>query len=113
MIYEELVKNNPKFIAALQKWFENFILKVSEDQIYSEVEEYTKSLVEATLKFNKRQLFDFFDEHDIKISVTLHGDDMWVYWNTVDKQSFTAPTRIAAETEAFMKAIQLFENEKV
>ena len=64
-----------------------------------------------------RKLYEFFDDHNIRISITDHPDStdeipLFTYHNSLIKESKVANTRHEAEQNAFYDAFKLL-NEKI
>ena len=117
--YEELQKSYPEAIKTLKDWItlkrqvdidtlRTNGLDVSNENI-EEIQEWKEHFTELMVVYNPRGLFDFFDEQNIKICITLSDSDLWTYWNTSSGYSYTAGSRAEAEQKAFVEAFKLLE----
>mgnify|MGYP001555198219 CR=1 FL=1 len=67
-------------------------------------------IVSTFLYANPFLLRDYFDDYNIHIAI-VPQDGRYVYYNTKDITSYSAPTRREAEEGALMEAFKLRENE--
>lgn len=76
----------------------------------------SSSVTPAMITNDPRKLYEFFDDHNIRISITEHPDStdqspLFTYHNSVIKNSSTAPDRHTAEQSAFMDAFSILEKQ--
>ena len=82
------------------------------------IDNYAPIVLKDLAKTNNRNLYDFFDENGVIVSVIyeINADGLEYYdWEIYDNNTRTYPdnehnSRTEAETEAFNKAFEILEN---
>ena len=68
----------------------------------------------AMVTNDPRKLYEFLDDHQIRISISEHPDSTdenisFTYYNSAVKESHVAPSRQEAENNAFIDAMRLLQ----
>ena len=106
---KEVKTKYPKSYNKLKEWF--FLPdKQAEDQpVFVPTEKGSEDLAMATLQFNSRVLYDFFDDQGIYVSLFRNEDEMFNYY--VKDVSFASVTRNEAEEKVFILAFEELEKQ--
>lgn len=119
----KIITDCPKSIVKYKEHLQDNIRKlqkviIEDKELAGEVfnipslEELTE-VVKLTIPYNVRVLYDFFDEQGIKIFIgqSTEEEGLFTYFNTVEKLSKVAFSRIEAEELAFTNAFYLLEKQ--
>lgn len=102
---EKLLKEHPKVAKKILDW----LAKEMHDEAAANID-----YAVAILGLAPRILYDFFDEEDLWIAVSIQANHMWTHiiekgYETMITE-FDYPSRTEAEEAAFIKAIEILEN---
>lgn len=108
----------PQSVKAVIAWFcsrediiEGLVGMSGDKASKEEIKEAFKQVAPIIIQHDPRKLYEFFDDQGIKICIGVHpdSDSMFVYYNSVKKESFTASIRSEAERLAFVDAFNILE----
>lgn len=119
--YELIRKEYPHTVRKIEMWYEGLehmnwnLLSEKHDK-----QELVVQLVSMVIQHDPRKLYDFLDEQGCRIFITDFEtqtgsleNPMFYYYNSVQRISKSAESRIEAERGAFMDAFKLLnENDK-
>jgi hypothetical protein len=119
---DEVKKTYPKGIKVYYAWIKTTqtayyerISKEIGEQVHGDItDEFITNLADTLAMYTPRDLFDFFDSQDVKISISPSTEDgsLWTYWNSQIRHSSTAPSRQEAETRAFTAGFEYLEKKE-
>lgn len=123
--YAKIAKDHVLSLRRLVHWFcSKEDIKQGFGSIEGEGDKYTKDprlmldmmgrIMPAIVSNDPRKLYEFFDDHNIRISISEHPDSinesiLFTHHNSVTKTSSTAINRHEAEQNAFYEAFKLLE----
>lgn len=100
----EILKEYPQTFHNIVMWMKSVAEGASDEEV--------KQIVDFTLQYNPRMLYDFFDDNNIKISMLPLLDNTGaVSYGINDKGLVFAENRNEAEEKAFIEAFKTLEND--
>jgi hypothetical protein len=119
---DEVKKTYPKGMKIYYTWMKSTqqayydrMSKEIGEQVHGDVtDEFIVNLADTIAMYTPRELYDFFDSQDVKISISPSTEDatLWTYWNSQIRHSSTAPSRVEAETKAFTAGFEYLEKKE-
>lgn len=106
---KEMRSKFPKTVNRIIDWI--YDPSMFEGEVISASEPEKQQLLDFTLQFNARFLFDFFDDMGISISITVSEEGMFIYYLGKNSYSQAATDRNTAEEKAFMLAFEELEKQ--
>jgi hypothetical protein len=111
----------PASVAKVEKWFlENEIFRSNLSKQGIDLTDMSTlgNFIDMIIAYDPRKLYDVFDSLGCRIFILDHpdggleGDDptAFVFYNSIKRESKSAPTRIQAEQLAFVDAFELLNN---
>lgn len=68
-------------------------------------------VVPIIIQHDPRKLYEYFDAQGVKICIGIHPDseEVFIYYNSVQKHSYPANSRAEAEKASFLEAFKIVE----
>ena len=111
---KEIQGSYPKAYSELKKWTTKKLMEIQKHFIRNTFDlpevKVTDKIIEGVLFWNLRQLYDFFDNEEVVISISENADNSFSFYINSSKISNTFDNRLSCEDAAFYDAISILEN---
>lgn len=116
MTGKELLENHPKVGALVTSWYvERFLAQINDENLPENFKQYAREAgidadkIAALMDTGPRGIFDFFDEKDMKIGISV--DELGGFWWTLgtEKSTIGYEHRKSAETAAIVNVFKIME----